>query len=48
MAFLLKTDGSVTEVHPEPGRIFSLEQLQKFVGGYIEIAVTHTDDMMIQ
>lgn len=37
MAKLIKTDGSVTDVKPADGRAFTLEELQKFVGGYIEI-----------
>lgn len=37
MAYLIKTDGTVTEVHPANGTNFSLEELQKFVGGHIEL-----------
>ena len=37
-AQLLKTDGTVTDVEPKNGKKFSLEELQAFVGGYIEIA----------
>lgn len=37
MAKLIKTDNSVTEVSPKNGTDFSLEELQGFVGGYIEI-----------
>ena len=50
MAFWLKTDGSIHEVKPDPdapGGIFTLQQLQQFVGGYIEIAHTHTGALMI-
>ena len=36
MATLYKTDGTVTEVKPRNDRVFSLEELQGFVGGYIE------------
>lgn len=35
-AKLLKPDGSVTEVEPANGKQFSLEELQGYVGGYIE------------
>lgn len=37
MAKLIKTDGTVREVKPSNGKSFSLEELQRFVGGYIEI-----------
>lgn len=37
MAYLLKTDGTVTEVHPANGINFTLPELQKFVGGHIEL-----------
>lgn len=37
MATLYKVDGSVLEVHPRNGTEFTLEELQGFVGGYIEI-----------
>ena len=47
MAFLIKANGSVTEVHPAPGSVFALQQLQEWVGGYIEVVATHTGDLMI-
>lgn len=47
MAFLIKADGTITEVHPLPGRVFALQQLQEWVGGYIEVVVTHTGDLMV-
>ena len=34
---IYKTDGSVTDVQQAKGKYFSLEELQKIVGGYIEI-----------
>lgn len=37
VGFLIKTDGSITPVYPENKNDFSLKELQKFVGGYIEI-----------
>jgi len=37
MATWIKTDGTTTEVHPKDGRAFTLEELQAFVGGYIEL-----------
>ena len=37
MATLLLTDTTKREVHPAKGKFFTLEELQGFVGGYIEI-----------
>ena len=37
MAEILKADGTRTPVEPEKGNCFHLEQLQKAVGGLIEI-----------
>lgn len=37
MGILMKTDGTVTKVAPKNGKVFSLEELQGFVGGYIEM-----------
>lgn len=37
MATLIKTDGTQQEVHPANGKRFSLEELQGFVGGLIEM-----------
>ncbi len=42
MATLLKTDGTMETVLPENGKTFTLEELQKSVGGHIELV--HTDD----
>lgn len=37
MATLIKPNGEVTEVHPlNNEKTFSLEELQQYVGGYIE------------
>jgi len=37
MAKLMKANGEVIEVHPkESGKTFSLQELQGFVGGFIE------------
>jgi Domain of unknown function (DUF3846) len=33
----IKTDGTMTEVEPKNGTDFQLDELQKFVGGYIEV-----------
>jgi hypothetical protein len=45
MATLFKTDGTVQEIKPKKGQ-FSLEELQGFVGGYIE-GVFITEDTML-
>ena len=37
MATLIKTDGTQQEVHPVNGKRFSLEELQGFVGGLVEL-----------
>lgn len=37
MAQLIKADGTVQEITPKSGKKFSLEELQKFVGGYIQV-----------
>lgn len=37
MAILYKTDGTQTEVLPRNGESFTLEELQGFVGGWIQI-----------
>jgi hypothetical protein len=37
MAHLIKPDGTVEELTPASGKLFSLEELQKAVGGYLEL-----------
>ena len=39
MATLIKTDGTFVEVKPENGKAFTLDELQKFVGGLIDVIV---------
>lgn len=34
---IVKTDGTVEEYNPENGEEFTLEELQRAVGGYIEV-----------
>ncbi len=36
MATLLKLDGTIETVTPKNGKNFSLEEMQEFVGGFIE------------
>jgi hypothetical protein len=40
MATLYKTDGEIADVTPKNGEAFSLDEMQKFVGGYIEFVGT--------
>ena len=47
MANLYKTNGEVLEVIPKNGTDFSLEELQCFVGGYIELVNLNDDEIMI-
>ena len=46
MATLLKVDGTTQQVRPERGSKFTLEELQGYVGGYIEIL--HLDIMDVR
>ena len=34
---IINTDNSITEITPNKDNLFSLEELQKIVGGYIEM-----------
>lgn len=38
MAVLIRTDGWMTTLRPANGRRFTLAELQRLVGGYIEMA----------
>lgn len=47
MAQYIKADGTVVEVKPENGKKkFRLEELQKFVGGSIELTTTRDRKVM--
>lgn len=35
--YILKSNGSIEEVVPSNGRAYTLDELQKIVGGYIEM-----------
>lgn len=37
MATLIKADGTKKEIQPQNGTDFSLEELQKYVDGYIQV-----------
>ena len=47
MARWIKTNGETIEVHPKNGVDFSLEELQGFVGGFIEIVRVDDDRIMV-
>lgn len=47
MARLYKTTGEIVEVKPENGSDFSLEELQSFVDGYIEIAYLDSERVIV-
>jgi hypothetical protein len=39
MAYLLKVNGDIEHVGAESGSVFTLEELQKLVGGYITVLI---------
>ena len=47
MATLIKSNGVQQEVSPKNGTDFSLEELQGFVGGYIEIIYLDDTKIMV-
>lgn len=47
MATLIKTDGSKQEIQPKNGLDFQLDELQKFVDGYIEIVNLHNGYVLV-
>lgn len=47
MATLIKTNGSKTEIQPKNGSDFQLEELQKFVDGYIDIINLHNGQILV-
>ena len=42
-----QTDGSKLEIQPQNGLDFQLDELQKFVDGYIEIINLHNGDILV-
>lgn len=40
MAMLIKTDGQIEKVAPANGKDFTLEEMQKLVGGLVEVVKT--------
>lgn len=48
MAKLYRSTGEVLEVQPEDGKHFSLKELQKHVGGYIEnVFSRRTEEILV-
>lgn len=47
MAKWIKTNGETIDVQPKNGTDYSLEELQGFVGGYIEIIGHGKDGLMV-
>lgn len=47
MATLIKADGTKREVSPANGKEFSLEEMQGFVGGDIQIVTLPSGDEMV-
>jgi len=47
MAQLFKTDGTVEDVRPSNGDSFSLREMQRFVGGLIDIIDLGEGEMVI-
>lgn len=47
MAKIIKTDGTIVEVTPQNGTDFKLEELQKIVGGYIEVLRLTDNEIMV-
>tara|TARA_R100000687_G_C6393261_1_gene138311 strand:+ start:4 stop:261 length:258 start_codon:yes stop_codon:yes gene_type:complete len=41
MALLMKANGTEETIHPQDGSAFTLEELHRLVGGYIERVPTH-------
>lgn len=46
-AYHISVDGSITEIAPENGTDFSLEEAQAHVGGYIEVVRLTGEQIMI-
>ena len=47
MALWIKTDGSIEEVTPQTRKKFKLEELQRMVGGYIEVVYLSDKKMLV-
>ncbi len=47
MSHIIKTTGEEIEVSPQNGEVFTLEELQGFVGGYIEMIPAGRHHVMV-
>lgn len=47
MAILVKENGDKVEIFPANGKMFELEEVQRLVGGYIEIVNLGGEDVMV-
>lgn len=47
MATLIKADSTIKEIKPENGTDFQLEELQKYVHGYIEIIDLRNGEILV-
>lgn len=46
-AQIIKTDGTIQDVAPADGKAFSLEEMQRIVGGYIEIIPSNDGRLIV-
>ena len=47
MAKLIYPNGKLEDVQPNNGNVFTLEEIQGFVGGYIEIVKLHDNALFV-
>ena len=47
MAYLLRADGTITEVQPANGDCFTNDEIESLVGGYFEPVPMVTDGIML-
>ena len=47
MARTISPEGTVVQVKPAKGTVFTLSEMQKLVGGYIEFTHSHTGECMV-
>lgn len=46
-AYLITTDGDITEITPGNGSDFNLEEAQRYVDGYVEVVAIDYDTIML-
>ena len=47
MATLIRTNGTTQQIEPKNGTDFKLEELQKYVGGYIDIIRLNNGEILV-